>query len=79
MKATTGKGNVGVSSGGTQVAASQFIYIYIPGTQPTHFFGGLTFNFMGQIFQNMGHLGSRYIYIFFFFFLDMACIHSGIN
>ena len=78
MKATTGKGNGGGVSGGSQVAASHLyvynIYTYIPGTQPTHFFGGLTFNFMGQIFQNMGHLGSRYIYL-----PDMACIHSGIN
>ncbi len=24
-------------------------------------FGGLTFHFMGQIFQNIGHLGPRFI------------------
>ena len=43
------------------------VYTYIPWTHPTCFFWGwygLTFHFMGQIFQNMGpHLGSRYISI----------------
>ena len=37
------------------------------------FFGGLTFHFMGQIFQNMSHLGSRYIY------LDIPSIHQKSN
>ena len=36
--------------------------MYNPRTQLTTFLGGLTFHFMGQIFQNMGtHLGSRMI------------------
>ena len=30
--------------------------VYIPRTQLTSFFGGmLTFHFVGQVFQNMGH------------------------
>ena len=47
------------------------IYIYIwtymdicvPRTHLTSLLGGSTFRFMGQIFQNMSHLSSRYIYI----------------
>ena len=74
MKAATGREMVVFHQGALRLQHPNYIYIYIPGTQPTHFLGGLTFNFMGQIFQNMGHLGSRYIYL-----LDMACIHSGIN
>ena len=35
--------------------------IYLEPTWPL-FLGGLTFHFMGQTFQNMGHLGSRYIH-----------------
>ena len=41
-----------------------YTYKYIPGTQLTSFLGGLTFHFMGQIFQNMGRLDSRHIYIY---------------
>ena len=39
------------------------IYIYNPTIDFFFFGGGLTFHFMGQTFQNMGHLGSRCIYI----------------
>ena len=39
-------------------------YVYIPRKLSHLCFGGLTFHFMGHIFQNTGHLGSRYVYIY---------------
>ncbi len=46
------------------------IELCIPRTQLTSFFGRLIFHFMGQILQNMGHLGSRFIlFTFIYMFL----------
>ena len=39
------------------------ICTYTPRTQLTPFFGRVTFNFMGWIFQNMGHLGQRQAWV----------------
>ncbi len=49
---------------GQPVPCTHIIYIYNPTIDL--FLGGLTFHFMGQTFQNMGHLGSRCIYIYMF-------------
>ena len=55
------------------------IYIDIPRTQLTSFLGGLTFHFTGQIFQNMGYLGSRYIYIFIYTSIPSKIIRDQIS
>ena len=53
-----------------------YIYIYLEPNWPL--FWGLTFHFMGQIFQNMGHLGSRYIHLYIFTSIPYpAVIHCG--
>ena len=34
-----------------------YIYIYLKPNDRHHFFGGLNFRFMGQVFQHVGHFG----------------------
>ena len=55
-------------------------FIHILRTQLTSFFGGLTFPFMGQTFQNSGHLASRSIHsigwCLSFFFFDSLLLNQ---
>ncbi len=46
-----------------------YIYIYIYTWYLfVLYFWGLTFHLMGQMYQNMGHLGSRYVHIPYFIY-----------